>query len=203
MERCFNLKLEEKATENRDNIAYYTQRESEFEAKIDELMTRLQEQTATYIKLQAEFDNYDWWEEDEEEGGGAGDEDGAADEKNVIKKSKDSVHNRSRPPTRPPTREDVIERLHAQPFMTPIQHRATTSSPTTSTASHQDKDGLAVSNGGVVECDNTSGHVTGGGAGGGEACDRVSVVGSADGTEGSISSSQEELRSLFLFIINQ
>ena len=52
MESCLNLKLEEKSTENKDNIAYYTQREAEYEAKIDELMTRLQEQTANYMKLQ-------------------------------------------------------------------------------------------------------------------------------------------------------
>ena len=68
--RCLNLKLEEKRQECEDNILYYTQREAELEAKIDELMTRLQEQTAAYMKLQSEFDNYEWWEEGE--GGGEG-----------------------------------------------------------------------------------------------------------------------------------
>ena len=63
--RCLNLKLEEKRQECEDNILYYTQREAELEAKIDELMTRLQEQTAAYMKLQSEFDNYEWWEEGE------------------------------------------------------------------------------------------------------------------------------------------
>ncbi len=85
MRRCLNLKLEEKQQEVEDNIAYYTQREAEFEAKIDELMTRLQEQTAAYMRLQAEFDNYEWWEE------GAGGGEGA---------SRESLHARSRPPTR-------------------------------------------------------------------------------------------------------
>ena len=66
IERCLNLKLAEKKQEVNDNIAYYTQRESELETKIDELMTRLQEQTANYIKLQTEFDNCEWWEEEEE-----------------------------------------------------------------------------------------------------------------------------------------
>lgn len=66
IERCLNLKLTEKKQEINDNIAYYTQRESELETKIDELMTRLQEQTANYIKLQTEFDNCEWWEEEEE-----------------------------------------------------------------------------------------------------------------------------------------
>ena len=70
--RCLNLKLEEKRQECEDNILYYTQREAELEAKIDELMTRLQEQTAAYMKLQSEFDNYEWWEEGEGGGEGAG-----------------------------------------------------------------------------------------------------------------------------------
>lgn len=95
LERCFNLKLEEKRQECEDNIVYYTAREAELEAKIDELMTRLQEQTAAYMKLQSEFDNYEWWDEAEEE------------EEAGKKKSRESLQHRSRPPTRPPTREEV------------------------------------------------------------------------------------------------
>ena len=85
----------------------------------------VQEQTAAYMKLQTEFDNYDWWEEDED-GGEGSTADKSADDTNVIKKNKDSSSHslpRSRPPTRPPTREDVIERLH---------HNLSTPAPTTS-----------------------------------------------------------------------
>ena len=111
LERCHNLKLEEKKQECEDNITYYTQREVELEAKIDELMTRLQDQTAAYMKLQSEFDNYEWWDEDEddmkedgEEGHGVR-EDGK--EAFAKKRSRESLQTRSRPPTRPPTREDT------------------------------------------------------------------------------------------------
>ena len=51
MERCLNLKLGEKRQECEDNILYYTQREAELEAKIDELMTRLQEQNLFVRKI--------------------------------------------------------------------------------------------------------------------------------------------------------
>jgi hypothetical protein len=70
-------------------------------------MTRLQEQTAAYMKLQAEFDNYEWWEEGDGEeaasGGGGGEErrrGGGAG-------SRESLQARSRPATRPPTREEM------------------------------------------------------------------------------------------------
>ena len=51
-------------------------------------MTRLQEQTANYIKLQTEFDNCEWWEEEEE------------NEKPFKETSQQPV----RPPSRPPSR---------------------------------------------------------------------------------------------------
>ena len=103
--RCLNLKLEEKRQECEDNILYYTQREAELEAKIDELMTRLQEQTAAYMKLQSEFDNYEWWEEGE--GGGEGESSGGGGEERRRGASRESLLTRSRPTTRPPTREEV------------------------------------------------------------------------------------------------
>ncbi len=109
MSRCLNLKLEEKQQECEDNIAYYTQREAEFEAKIDELMTRLQEQTAAYMKLQVEFDNYEWWEE------------GGEEEEKRRGSSRESLQAKSsRPSSRPPTRQDhhkfteVVETLEAE-----------------------------------------------------------------------------------------
>ena len=104
LERCINLKLDEKKQECEDNIAYYTQREVELEAKIDELMTRLQDQTAAYMKLQTEFDNYEWWDEDEDE---EKEEEEKGKEDFGKKKSRESLQTRSRPPTRPPTREDT------------------------------------------------------------------------------------------------
>ena len=49
---------------------YYNQREEEYEAKVDELLTRLQEQTTAARKLQDELDSYEWYEEEEEENTG-------------------------------------------------------------------------------------------------------------------------------------
>ena len=99
-EQLLNDKLSEKKQEVEDNIAYYTHREAEYETKIEELMLRLQDTNAMYLKLQAEFDSYEWWEEGEQ----AGLTDHSKDEK---KRSRESVANRSRPPSRPPTREDI------------------------------------------------------------------------------------------------
>ena len=42
MEQLLHSKLAEKKAEVDDNISYYSQREAEYETKIDELMTRLQ-----------------------------------------------------------------------------------------------------------------------------------------------------------------
>ena len=116
MERCMNMKLDEKKQELEDNLAYYTQREAELETKIDELMTRLQEQTAAYMKLQSEFDNYEWYDEEEEEEGEEG-------EVATTKKSRESLQVRSRPPTRPPTREEV-DRLPPPPPPVAAEERA-------------------------------------------------------------------------------
>eukprot|EP00092_Neocalanus_flemingeri_P012882 GFUD01013878.1.p1 GENE.GFUD01013878.1~~GFUD01013878.1.p1 ORF type:complete len:1023 (+),score=360.95 GFUD01013878.1:130-3198(+) len=103
LEKLLNLKLVEKRQECDDNIAYYSQREAEYDIKVDELMTRLQEQTAAYMKLQVEFDNYEWW--DEEVDGEAHGHSHSEDKK----RSRESLANRSRPPTRPPTREDIMK----------------------------------------------------------------------------------------------
>merc|ERR1712106_803122 len=102
LENVLNVKLNEKKQECDDNITYYSQREAEYDTKVDELMTRLQDQTAAYMKLQVEFDNYEWW--DEEEDGGAHGHSHSEDKK----RSRESLANRSRPPTRPPTREDIV-----------------------------------------------------------------------------------------------
>ena len=47
--------------------SYYNQREEEYEAKTDELLTRLMEQTTTCQRLQDELDSYEWYEEEEED----------------------------------------------------------------------------------------------------------------------------------------
>jgi len=58
--------------------SYYTQQGEEYETKINELLTRLQEQTTLAVKLQTEIDEYEWYEEEEE--GGAGGEGGEEEE---------------------------------------------------------------------------------------------------------------------------
>ncbi|CAB4069922.1 unnamed protein product [Lepeophtheirus salmonis] len=46
--------------------AYIASREEEHETKINELLTRLQEQTTLAVRLQEEIDEYEWFVEDEE-----------------------------------------------------------------------------------------------------------------------------------------
>jgi len=110
-EQVLNFKINEKKAECEDNITYYSQREAEYETKIDELMTRLQEQTATYMKLQSEFDNYEWWSDGEEEKETDKQTDGQTERHTEHKRHRSreslSLSVRSRPPTRPPTREEV------------------------------------------------------------------------------------------------
>ena len=113
LKNVLNLKLNEKKQECEDNITYYSQREAEYDTKVDELMTRLQDQTAAYMKLQSEFDNYKWW--DEEEDGGAHGHSHSEDNK----RSRESLANRSRPSTRPPTREGIVRPV--RPPITNIQ----------------------------------------------------------------------------------
>ena len=45
---------------------YCTQREEEYDVKIQEYLTRLQDQTTQITKLQDELDSYEWYEEEEE-----------------------------------------------------------------------------------------------------------------------------------------
>ena len=91
----------------------YSQREAEYETKIDELMTRLQEQTTMYMKLQAEFESYEWYEDGEvpetTTGAVEGEGDEGPREGTMSRKSRESPMLRSRPPTRPPTRSDLEE----------------------------------------------------------------------------------------------
>merc|ERR1711874_495318 len=67
----------------------------EYETKIEDLLTRMQEQNTLYMKLQAEFDSYEWWEE------------GDSAHEHSKHKSRESLAARSRPPSRPPTREEI------------------------------------------------------------------------------------------------
>ena len=94
-EQTLNEKLKEKKQEVEDNISYYSSREAEYETKIEDLLTRMQEQNALYMKLQAEFDSYEWWEE------------GDSANEHSRHRSRESLANRSRPPSRPPTREEI------------------------------------------------------------------------------------------------
>merc|ERR1712066_576187 len=94
-EQTLNDKLRDKRQEVEDNISYYSSREAEYETKIEDLLTRMQEQNALYMKLQAEFDSYEWWEE------------GDAGHEHSKHRSRESLGTRSRPPSRPPTREDI------------------------------------------------------------------------------------------------
>ena len=57
-------------------FSYCTQQEEEFEAKTNELLTRLQEQITSCKQLQDELDGYEWWEEDDEEAAGKANESG-------------------------------------------------------------------------------------------------------------------------------
>merc|ERR1719336_930781 len=47
--------------------SYCTQREDEYDTKIQEYLTRLQDQTTQITKLQEELDSYEWYEEEDEE----------------------------------------------------------------------------------------------------------------------------------------
>ena len=47
--------------------SYCTQREEEYETKVQEYLTRLQDQTTQITKLQEELDSYEWYEEEEED----------------------------------------------------------------------------------------------------------------------------------------
>jgi len=74
---------------------YCVQREEELETKINDLLLRLQEQTALSIKLQAELDEYEWYEEEEEV------EAGAATDGNKAEPYQRPASSRSRPHSRP------------------------------------------------------------------------------------------------------
>ena len=106
LETFLNLKLREKTQECDGNVAYYTQREVEYEAKVDDLMTRLQNQTAAYMNLQEEFDNYEWWDKEELDGGAEGH---SQSQENSKRRSRESLVSKTRPLTRPPTITNIQE----------------------------------------------------------------------------------------------
>lgn len=70
LEDTLRKEIAEKQSEIDELNNYYYKREEELETKINDLLLRLQEQTALAVKLQAELDEYEWYEEEEEEGGG-------------------------------------------------------------------------------------------------------------------------------------
>ena len=49
------------------NATVCLQREEEYDTKIQEYLTRLQDQTTQITKLQEELDSYEWYEEEDEE----------------------------------------------------------------------------------------------------------------------------------------
>lgn len=86
--------LSERQGELDELNTYYSQQSEDYEAKINDLLTRLQEQTTLAVKLQAEIDEYEWYEE-EEDGGAAGGGGGGEEEEEK------RTHTPRRPPSRP------------------------------------------------------------------------------------------------------
>merc|ERR1719266_695214 len=66
LEETLRDSINEKQQEIDDLNSYYTSREEELETKINDLLTRLQDQTGLVAKLQAELDEYEWYEEEED-----------------------------------------------------------------------------------------------------------------------------------------
>ncbi len=66
IEAALQANITNKQAEIEELNNYYNQREEELEGRINDLLTRLQEQTSLAAKLQAELDEYEWYEEDEE-----------------------------------------------------------------------------------------------------------------------------------------
>merc|ERR1712223_1121649 len=98
---------------------YYNQREEEYDAKVDELLTRLQDQTTAARKLQDELDSYEWYEEDEEENTGTvkanetGDT-GAVPKSNHPSRPASSRGHHSRPSSTRPTDPQNMNHLPKQ-----------------------------------------------------------------------------------------
>ena len=90
--------LSERQAEVDELNSYYSQQGEDYEAKINELLTRLQEQTTLAVKLQSEIDEYEWYEEDEEGGGGGG---GAAGASGVEEEEERRTQTPRRPSSRP------------------------------------------------------------------------------------------------------
>ena len=88
--------LSERQSELDELNTYYSQQSEDYEAKINDLLERLQEQTTLAVKLQTEIDEYEWYEE-EEEGGAGGGGGGAVGEEEEEKRT----HTPRRPPSRP------------------------------------------------------------------------------------------------------
>merc|ERR1712110_454735 len=88
---------------------YCAQQEEEFEAKTNELLTRLQEQITSCKQLQDELDGYEWWEEDDEEAAGKANESGQS---GAVPK----INHPSRPPS---------SRSHHGPHSRPSSTRPT------------------------------------------------------------------------------
>jgi len=71
LEEVLNTKIADKKAECEENISYYSMMEANYENKLDELMTRLQELTSMYMKLQDEFENKERHTEEEKTAGGS------------------------------------------------------------------------------------------------------------------------------------
>ena len=100
LEETLRKSIDEKQKEIDELNSYYTQREDEYETKVTELLTRLQDQTTQIAKLQEELDEYEWYEEEDEEGA-------------KEPRPPSSRSNRSRPPSTRPM-------LHSEDNHTPF-----------------------------------------------------------------------------------
>ena len=104
--------LSERQGELDELNTYYSQQGDDYDAKINELLTRLQEQTTLAVKLQAEIDEYEWYEEEEEGGAAGGDAGGGDDEEDK------RTHTPRRPPSRPPSTRPAEQNRIPEPEIT-------------------------------------------------------------------------------------
>ncbi len=133
--------LAERQAEVDELNSYYSQQGEDYEAKINELLTRLQEQTTLAVKLQAEIDEYEWYEEDEEGGGGGG---GAGVEEEEERRTQTPRRPSSRPSsTRPLEQHRIPEIESLRHETTNLRHGNSSVASLASTASYATATGQA------------------------------------------------------------
>ena len=123
--------LSERQAEVDELNVYYTQAGEDYETKINELLTRLQDQTALAVKLQTEIDEYEWYEEEEEGGGGAAATGTAGDEDEEEKRTQTP----RRPASRPSSTRPLEQHRIPEPEMNP-RYATSSAASLASTASY-------------------------------------------------------------------